>query len=69
MTPAEYEYQQELVERELDRLIEANPDKAQQARERPALTGWFVGQVMKNLKGKGSPPQWVQQIAREKLAA
>jgi Asp-tRNA(Asn)/Glu-tRNA(Gln) amidotransferase B subunit len=31
------------------RLIEQNPDKAQQAKERPPLIGWFVGQTMKRL--------------------
>ncbi|WP_315922822.1 hypothetical protein [Mesorhizobium sp. SP-1A] len=32
-------------------LVEAHVDKAQQARERSNLRGWFVGQTMKQLNG------------------
>lgn len=32
-------------------IIRDNPDKVRQARERPELSGWFVGQVMKATNG------------------
>lgn len=32
-------------------IIRDNPDKVQQARNRPELSGWFVGQVMKATNG------------------
>ena len=32
-------------------IIRDNPDKVQQARKRPELAGWFVGQVMKATNG------------------
>jgi Glu-tRNA(Gln) amidotransferase subunit E-like FAD-binding protein len=36
-------------------LVTHNADKAQQAQERPALVGWFVGMVLKSLKGCADP--------------
>jgi aspartyl-tRNA(Asn)/glutamyl-tRNA(Gln) amidotransferase subunit B len=51
MTPAEYEWQCELAETEIKGLMRENPDKVAQARERPQLIGWFVGQAAKNLGG------------------
>ena len=47
-------------------VIAANPDKVLQAQEKPALAGWFVGQVMKATGGKANP-QAVNAIVREKL--
>jgi aspartyl-tRNA(Asn)/glutamyl-tRNA(Gln) amidotransferase subunit B len=47
-------------------VIAANPDKAEQARARPALLGWFVGQVMKASGGKANP-QAVNALLRSKL--
>src|SRR4030081_2045600 len=35
------------IERVVDDIISANPDKVAQARAKPQLVGWFVGQVMK----------------------
>lgn len=32
-------------------IIRDNPDKVQQARKRPELAGWFVGQIMKATGG------------------
>lgn len=49
MTPSEYEWQCELAETELRGLMREHPDKVTQARERPQLIGWFVGQALKNL--------------------
>src|SRR3981189_538611 len=36
------------IEKVVDDLVAANPDKVAQARAKPALIGWFVGQVMKS---------------------
>jgi aspartyl-tRNA(Asn)/glutamyl-tRNA(Gln) amidotransferase subunit B len=50
----------------VDQVIAANPEKAQQAKEKPALIGWFVGQVMQATGGKASP-QAVNELLRAKL--
>jgi len=54
------------IERAVDQVIAANPDKAEQARAKPALAGWFVGQVMKATGGKASP-QAVNDLLKKKL--
>ena len=43
------------IERAVDAVIAANPDKAQQAKAKPGMLGWFVGQVMKATGGKANP--------------
>ncbi|HUN12176.1 MAG TPA: Asp-tRNA(Asn)/Glu-tRNA(Gln) amidotransferase GatCAB subunit B, partial [Rhabdaerophilum sp.] len=43
------------IEKVVDEIIAANPDKVQQAKEKPTLLGWFVGQVMKASGGKANP--------------
>ncbi len=50
----------------VDDIIAANPDKAAQAKEKPAMLGWFVGQVMKASGGKANP-QAVNALLKEKL--
>ncbi|MGC1947912.1 MAG: Asp-tRNA(Asn)/Glu-tRNA(Gln) amidotransferase GatCAB subunit B, partial [Pseudolabrys sp.] len=47
-------------------IVAANPDKAEQARLKPTLLGWFVGQVMKSSGGKANP-QAVNELLRKKL--
>jgi aspartyl-tRNA(Asn)/glutamyl-tRNA(Gln) amidotransferase subunit B len=54
------------IEAAVDEIIAANPDKAEQAKEKPNLAGWFVGQVMKATGGKAAP-QVVQQLVKSKL--
>ncbi|RLQ87751.1 Asp-tRNA(Asn)/Glu-tRNA(Gln) amidotransferase subunit GatB [Notoacmeibacter ruber] len=54
------------IESEVDKVIAANPEKAEQAKEKPSLAGWFVGQVMKATGGKANP-QAVNQLVRQKL--
>ncbi len=54
------------IEALVDEVIAANPDKAQQAKEKPGLVGWFVGQVMKASQGKANP-QAVNQLLRDKI--
>ncbi|MFZ1774694.1 MAG: Asp-tRNA(Asn)/Glu-tRNA(Gln) amidotransferase subunit GatB [Rhizobiaceae bacterium] len=54
------------IEKAVDEIIAANPDKAAQAREKPSMAGWFVGQVMKATGGKAAP-QAVNDLVKAKL--
>jgi aspartyl-tRNA(Asn)/glutamyl-tRNA(Gln) amidotransferase subunit B len=54
------------IEKVVDDIIAANPDKVTQARARPQLMGWFVGQVMKSSGGKANP-QAVNDLLKSKL--
>jgi len=54
------------IEPLVEELIAKNPDKAEQARAKPALIGWFVGQVMKATDGKANPKA-VNELLRTKL--
>src|SRR6476646_2545210 len=54
------------IENLVDDIIAANPDKVEQARAKPQLIGWFVGQVMKSSGGKPNP-QAVNDLLKAKL--
>ena len=54
------------IERVVDEIIAKNPEKAQQAKAKPALAGWFVGQVMKASGGKANPKA-VNDLVKSKL--
>ncbi|WP_029585412.1 Asp-tRNA(Asn)/Glu-tRNA(Gln) amidotransferase subunit GatB [Bradyrhizobium sp. URHD0069] len=54
------------IEKVVDNIIAANPDKVAQARAKPQLIGWFVGQVMKSSGGKANP-QSVNDLLKAKL--
>jgi aspartyl-tRNA(Asn)/glutamyl-tRNA(Gln) amidotransferase subunit B len=54
------------IEKVVDDIISANPDKVAQARAKPQLIGWFVGQVMKSSGGKANP-QVVNDLLKSKL--
>ena len=54
------------IEKAVDEIIAANPDKAEQAKAKPSMLGWFVGQVMKQSGGKANP-QSVNDILKTKL--
>jgi aspartyl-tRNA(Asn)/glutamyl-tRNA(Gln) amidotransferase subunit B len=54
------------IEAAVAAVIDANPEKAAQAREKPSMAGWFVGQVMKATGGKAAP-QAVSALVRAKL--
>jgi aspartyl-tRNA(Asn)/glutamyl-tRNA(Gln) amidotransferase subunit B len=54
------------IEKAIDEIIAANPDKAEQAKLKPNLLGWFVGQVMKSSGGKANPAA-VNEILKAKL--
>ena len=54
------------IEAVVDEILAANPDKVEQAKEKPNLVGWFVGQVMKASKGKANP-QAVNDLLKQKI--
>jgi aspartyl-tRNA(Asn)/glutamyl-tRNA(Gln) amidotransferase subunit B len=54
------------IEKAVDEIIAANPDKVEQAKAKPTLLGWFVGQVMKSTGGKANPGA-VNAILKTKL--
>ena len=54
------------IEKAVDEIIAANPDKVEKVKTKPNLLGWFVGQVMKASKGKANP-EAVNEILRKKL--
>ena len=54
------------IEKVVDDIIAANPDKVEQAKAKPQLVGWFVGQVMKSSGGKANP-QAVNDLLKSKL--
>ncbi|WP_067732882.1 Asp-tRNA(Asn)/Glu-tRNA(Gln) amidotransferase subunit GatB [Novosphingobium naphthalenivorans] len=57
------------IEAEVDKVLAANADKVEQYKAgKEALFGFFVGQTMKAMKGKGNP-QVVNEILKAKLAS
>jgi aspartyl-tRNA(Asn)/glutamyl-tRNA(Gln) amidotransferase subunit B len=54
------------IEKVVDDIIAANPDKVAQAKAKPSMIGWFVGQVMKSSGGKVNP-QAVNDLLKSKL--
>src|SRR5262245_34520105 len=54
------------IESAIDAIIAANPDKVAAAKAKPAMLGWFVGQVMKATDGKANP-QAVNALLKAKL--
>jgi aspartyl-tRNA(Asn)/glutamyl-tRNA(Gln) amidotransferase subunit B len=54
------------IEAAVDDVMAANPDKVEQAKAKPSMAGWFVGQVMKATGGKANP-QAVNAIIKQKL--
>jgi len=43
------------IEKAVEAVIAANPDKVEEIKAKPKLAGWFVGQVMKQTGGKANP--------------
>ncbi len=74
MTPAEIVEQHGLkqvtdtgaIEKAVDEIIAANPDKAAEVAAKPQALGWFVGQVMKATGGKANPAA-VNELLKAKL--
>jgi aspartyl-tRNA(Asn)/glutamyl-tRNA(Gln) amidotransferase subunit B len=54
------------IEKVVDGIVAANPDKVTDAKTNPKAIGWFVGQVMKASGGKANP-QAVNDILKRKL--
>jgi aspartyl-tRNA(Asn)/glutamyl-tRNA(Gln) amidotransferase subunit B len=54
------------IEKMVDDIVAANPDKIAQAKAKPTLIGWFVGQVMRASGGRANP-QAVNELLRRKL--
>src|SRR6202050_4698586 len=54
------------IDSAVDAVIAANPDKAEQAKTKPGILGWFVGQVMKSTGGKANP-QAVSDALKKRL--
>ncbi|HSP63084.1 MAG TPA: hypothetical protein VLQ90_08900, partial [Pyrinomonadaceae bacterium] len=54
------------IEKVVNDIIAANPDKVAQAKAKPAMIGWFVGQVMKSSGGKANP-QAVNDVLKSRL--
>ena len=54
------------IEKVVDEIVAANPDKVADARTNPKAIGWFVGQVMKASGGKANP-QAVNELLKRKL--
>ncbi len=54
------------IEAAVDKVIAANPQKVEQAKAKPSMAGWFVGQVMKETGGKANP-QAVNDLVVKKL--
>src|ERR1700761_1839137 len=54
------------IEKVVDEIMNANPDKVAQAKTKPQALGWFVGQVMKSSGGKANP-QAVNDLLKSKF--
>ena len=54
------------IEKVVDGIIAANPDKVEQVKAKPTMLGWFVGQAMKASGGKANP-QALNEILKTKL--
>lgn len=54
------------IEQIVTEVLQQNPEQLRKAKEKPALAGWFVGQVMKKTNGKANP-EVVNKLVKEKL--
>ncbi|MFM7083937.1 MAG: Asp-tRNA(Asn)/Glu-tRNA(Gln) amidotransferase subunit GatB [Hyphomicrobium sp.] len=54
------------IEKAVDDIIAANPEKVEQAKTKPNMLGWFVGQVIKASGGKANPAS-VSELLKKKL--
>jgi len=54
------------IEKVVDEVLAANPDKVADVKTNPKALGWFVGQVMKASGGKANP-QAVNALLKQKL--
>ena len=54
------------IQAAIEAIVAAHPDKVAQARAKPGMLGWFVGQVMKQTDGKANP-QTVNSLLKDQL--
>jgi aspartyl-tRNA(Asn)/glutamyl-tRNA(Gln) amidotransferase subunit B len=54
------------IDSAVDAVIAANSNKAEQAKTKPGMLGWFVGEVMKATGGKANP-QAVRDTLKRRL--
>jgi len=54
------------IEKAVDDVIAANPDKVEEVKAKPKLASWFTGQVMKLTGGKANP-QAVNAVLKARL--
>jgi aspartyl-tRNA(Asn)/glutamyl-tRNA(Gln) amidotransferase subunit B len=54
------------IEAAVNAVVSANAEKAEQAKAKPSMLGWFVGQVMKTTGGKANP-QAVNEALKRRL--
>lgn len=54
-----------LIEETVRRLIEQNPEQAEDARSKPQLIKWFVGGVMKATEGRANPEQAEAEVLKQ----
>ena len=54
------------IEKAVDEIVAANPDKVAAVVAKPNMLGWFVGQVMKSTGGKANPTA-VNDVLKKKL--
>tara|TARA_Y100000590_G_scaffold402142_1_gene487605 strand:+ start:4189 stop:5652 length:1464 start_codon:yes stop_codon:yes gene_type:complete len=57
---------QSSIEKIVDEIMNNNLDKVEEARHKPKMIGWFVGQVMKESQGKANPSA-VNDIVKKKI--
>jgi aspartyl-tRNA(Asn)/glutamyl-tRNA(Gln) amidotransferase subunit B len=54
------------IDKAVDEIVTANPDKVEAVKLKPSMLGWFVGQVMKTTGGKANP-QAVNDALKRRL--
>ncbi len=54
------------IEKLVDKIINENADKVAQAKEKPKMVGWFVGQIIKESQGKANPSK-VNELVLKKI--
>ncbi|MGA9795271.1 MAG: Asp-tRNA(Asn)/Glu-tRNA(Gln) amidotransferase subunit GatB [Rhizomicrobium sp.] len=54
------------IEKAVDAVIAANPDKVEEVKKKPKAIGWFTGQVIKQTGGKANP-QAVNAVLKARL--
>ena len=56
---------EDLIEKLVEKIIADNPAQVEKAKLNPKILGWFVGQVMKESKGKANPKLTNQLLAKK----